>query len=38
MGNLATVQFTLVCLHYATNKIANIKTNEVKVLPIKLEF
>jgi len=38
MGRFAAVQITLVCFHYATNKIENIKTHGVKVLPIKLEF
>jgi len=34
MGKFATVHITLVCLHYAINKTANIKTHEVKVLTI----
>jgi hypothetical protein len=38
MGKFATVQITLVCLHYATNKIADVKTQEGKVLPITLQF
>jgi hypothetical protein len=37
MGKFATVQITLVFLPHAINKIANIKTPEVKILPIKLE-
>lgn len=38
MGKFATVQITLIYFLCATNEISDIKTKEVKVLPIKFEF